>query len=72
MFHSWMNRHWRAVAIWTAVTVALFTHPRTRPIVLWILPLGRSIDDIVVVGGLAFLGCILLFKALQPPQPKDE
>lgn len=72
MFHRWMNKRWKAVAIWTAVTLILFFHPRTRPIVLWILPLGRSLDDIIFIGGVAFLGSILLIKAFQPTQPKDE
>ena len=42
----------RNVAAALVVIALAFWHPATRAVVLFILPLGRGIDDFVVMAGL--------------------
>lgn len=43
------------------VTAFLFANPLTRRIVLWILPLGKGVDDFLVWAALFVAGLIFLF-----------
>jgi len=53
------------VAAGIALLVAfLFWHPFTRMIVLWILPLGSGIDDLIIILALIFGGVFALWHIL--------
>lgn len=55
-----------------AVLLGLMLHPATRRLLLFILPLGRKPDDLIVIGILIILGVLLFWKGFLhlPKLPK--
>ncbi|MDI7277366.1 MAG: hypothetical protein QME94_15420 [Anaerolineae bacterium] len=49
MKRSAFERHWWKAVLGLAVLAFLFRNPVARTIVLWILPLGSGIDDLIVI-----------------------
>ena len=62
-------RNWSRVMICICVLMALLLFPFTRPIVLWLLPLGSGVDDLVFF----VLVCLAVFLLLLRAAPvKDK
>ena len=55
MSRSAFERHWWKAILGLAVLAFLFRNPAARRIVLWILPLGRGIDDLIVIVALILI-----------------
>jgi pilus assembly protein TadC len=49
------------VAIGATATLILFWLPATRRIMFWILPLGRGVDDAIVLAAMIIAGVFWLF-----------
>ena len=50
------------VIVILAVVFFLFWNPMTRSIILWVLPLGSGMDDLVFIASGIFLGVFLIWK----------
>lgn len=55
MSQSAFVRHWWKWVLGLAVVAFLFWNPATRAIILWILPLGSGIDDLIVIASLILI-----------------
>jgi len=68
MFRRWDNMSARnrigTIAIVLLVIGFLFWIPFTRAAILYILPLGSGLDDIIFIGALAIGGILLVIRAI--------
>jgi hypothetical protein len=48
-------RHWWKLVLGLAIVAFLFWNPTTRAFVLWVLPLGSGIDDLIVIASLILI-----------------
>ena len=60
----------RNIAIGSVITALLFWNPATRNIILFILPLGSGIDDLIFLLALLFAGVFGVFFIMHKRKEK--
>lgn len=63
------KKGWAIVAL---VVALLFYIPHTRALILFILPLGRGIDDLIVFAGLFIATVLYLMHLASSQQTQDK
>ena len=62
-------RNWSKVMSCICMMIALMLFPFTRPVILWLLPLGSGVDDLIFFV-LVFLDAVLLLIRAAPVKDK--